>query len=130
MSDCIDCKDCIEVQPIPTCTTDITVCDDLGLTTAYQDTYVYIQDLATDSVSRFSATISGGMVLISPDLVFHPETKYKLWINASDTKPMTQEMFVIDSNELYCITFEVFRFFDSAHISITQYNAIFKIETR
>lgn len=130
MSTCIDCHDCVEVQKIPTCTTDITVCDDLGLTTAYQDTYVYIQDLANDRVNRFVATVSGGSLVISPDLVLHPESKYKLWVNANDESPMDQEKFVIDNNEVYCVTFEVFRFFDSDHISITQYNAVLKIGNR
>lgn len=130
MSDCIDCKDCIVLQAIPTCTTEITVCDDLGLTTAYQNTYVYIQDLATGRINRLTATVSGGQLVITPDLVFHPEVKYKVWVNANDEQPLDQEMFIIDNNEIYCAEFEVFRMFDDNHVNITQFNAIFKIGSR
>lgn len=130
MSDCIDCNDCIEVQPILTCTTDITVCDDLGLTTAYQNTFVYIQDVATERVNKFTGTIIGGKVVISPEIVFHPEVRYKIWVNADDDNPFTQELFLIDNYECYCVEFDVFRFFDDTTTSITQFETTLKIKQR
>lgn len=130
MSDCIDCKDCVEVQPIPTCTTDIIVCDDLGLTTAYQDTLVYIENLCTGHVSRFPAVIANSMVTIAPDYVFHPECKYRLWINASEETPKEQEMFTIEGFECYCVEFDIFRMFDDTYTSVTQFASTFKVKNR
>lgn len=130
MSTCVDCQDCFKALPIPVCTTDITICDDLGLTTMYQDTYVYIKDLANDRVYRFIATVTGGKLVIATSIVFSPESKYKLWVNANDENPNEQELFVIDNNELYCLEFEVFRMFDSDTVSITQFAAVLQLEER
>lgn len=130
MTNCDECKDCIEVMPIPTCTTDITICDDLGLTTLYSTTYVYLQNLATGHVSRFDGTITGGKVVISPDYAFHPEAKYRIWINNTQETPFKQELMTIEGNEAYCIEFEVFRMFDDTYTSVTQYNATFQIDNR
>lgn len=127
---CNECDDCVCVEAIPTCTTDITICDDLGLTTMYGFTYVYIQNLATDQISIFEAIIDDGKVVVTPNMAFHPEIKYRLWINSTQQTPFYQNVMTIDGVEAYCVEFDVFRFFDSEHISISQFNAVLQITTR
>lgn len=130
MSNCVDCKDCLTVNPIPVCTSEITICDDLGLTTLYSNTYVYIQNLATGRITRHLGTITGGKVVIIPGVAFHNEVKYLLWINNTQDDVFHQELMTVDGFEAYCIEFETFSIVDNTGTSITDFHVTFNIKTR
>jgi len=108
---CNDCtSSCTKVTCIPSCVCSIT----LG-TIADNDiaVYVYLKNKILDRVNRFDAlSDENGLVTLnlcpSPYLLTKyliENQVYELWITKPDSQ--TRETITINSEEIYCMTFEV-----------------------
>ena len=72
------CNICSQFRPIPTCTESLIIGD---TNLASTDVYVYLKNLSTDYLKRFSATTSlyGILTLDLTDFKGTPNHDYELW---------------------------------------------------
>lgn len=77
------CLPCVFTKDLANCATSIIVGTIANLAT---DVYVYIENKATGTISRFSATSSGGGVVTVTrgGFIFMTETAYEVWITLAN----------------------------------------------